>query len=696
LADARPPVQVARGHRPLLLILAYGLLALAWVGLSHGLLPRWFTEPRALWLAGTLSGVLFALASCALLCLLLRRQWLRAQAVSREREEALVRHLHTEQLLAAIVSKSTDAIFAKDLDGRYLLMNRQALQVLGRTEQEVIGQTDEALYPPEVASRIRENDLQVIRDNQSMTFEHALHGPRGQHVFMASKAPLVDAQGQVIGMFAISRDVTERQKLDKALRDSEARYRNMTEQSADAIVVHRSGRILYVNPAALRMAGVADARDALGRRVLDFAPVESRDEIGRLTRELFTSRHGWEVVEAQIGRADGTVLDVAVRGASIEFDGAPAVQVSMRDISGRKRAQRALLASEAQLRVTLNAIPDLLFETDLEGRYLAVHAARDDLLVAPRSELLGRTITEVLPPEAASDCMAAIRHAHEAGRSAGTQILLDLRDGRRWFELSIARKDPLAGEGPRFIVVSRDITAHKQAKSGLQAALDDKDALLREVHHRVKNNLQVIDSLLRMEGRRSDHGETRAVLQDMQGRIRAMAQLHESLYRSGLIARIDLSTYLRQLVTRTLQAQAVGQGTVRLQLELESVEVDMDQATPCGLIVNELVSNSLKHGFPAGQAGEIRVALQAVAGTPLLRLQVSDTGVGLPDDFESRRKQSLGLQLVSDLASQIDGRLDAASGAGPGTCFTISFARGEPGAHPPGHSGKPAEPGAAG
>ena len=671
LADARPPVQVARGHRPLLLILAYGLLALAWVGLSHGLLPRWFTEPRALWLAGTLSGVLFALASCALLCLLLRRQCLQALALSREREAVLAHHLQTGQLLAAIVSKSTDAILAKDLDGRYLLMNQQALQVLGRTEQEVIGQTDEALYPPEVASTIRDSDLLVIRGKQSMTFEHTVHGPRGQHVFLASKTPLVDAQGQVIGMFAISRNVTERQKLDKALRDSEARYRNMIEQAADAIVVHRSGRILYVNPAALRMAGVADAREALGRRVLDFAPVESRDEIGRLTRELFTSRHGWEVVEAQIGRADGTVLDVAVRGASIEFDGAPAVQVSMRDISGRKRAQRALLASEAQLRVTLNAIPDLLFEIDLEGRYLAVHAARDDLLVAPRSELLGRTITEVLPPEAASDCMAAIRHAHEAGRSAGTQILLDLRDGRRWFELSIARKDPLAGEGPRFIVVSRDITAHKQAKSGLQAALDDKDALLREVHHRVKNNLQVIDSLLRMEGRRSDHGETRAVLQDMQGRIRAMAQLHESLYRSGLIARIDLSTYLRQLVTRTLQAQAVGQGTVRLQLELESVEVDMDQATPCGLLVNELVSNALKHGFADGRSGTLSLVLHPDAGTGLVVLQVSDDGVGLSSDWTERKHQRLGLQLADDLAGQLGGHL--VTGPGPAAAFRLEF-----------------------
>ena len=244
--------------------------------------------------------------------------------------------------------------------------------------------------------------------------------------------------------------------------------------------------------------------------------------------------------------------------------------------------------------------------------------------------------------------------------------------------------------------VDQDVTLARQAAQALQASLHEKEALLREVHHRVKNNLQVITSLLRLEAHRSVQPDTRAVLDEMQGRIRTMAVLHESLYHSGIYSSVDLGAYLRQLVGQVFRAHAPLSAQVQLQLDLISVPVAMDQATPCGLIVNELVSNSLKHGFPAGHAGEIRVVLQALAGTPLLQLQVSDTGVGLPDDFESRRKQSLGLQLVSDLASQIDGRLDAASGAGPGTCFTISFARGEPGARPPGQGGTPAAPGAAG
>jgi PAS domain S-box-containing protein len=172
---------------------------------------------------------------------------------------------------------------------------------------------------------IRKNDQQVLREQVAIESEHIVKGPQGPQVFLAVKAPLVDSRGNVVGLFGISRDITDRRRMNQALRESEARYRTMIEHSPDAIFVHRSGRILYANPAALRLAGVATAEEALGRRVLDFAPVDSRDEIGRLTRELFTSRNGWEVVEVQVRRSDGSVIDVAVRGSAIEFDGAAAV-----------------------------------------------------------------------------------------------------------------------------------------------------------------------------------------------------------------------------------------------------------------------------------------------------------------------------------------------------------------------------------
>jgi two-component sensor histidine kinase len=200
--------------------------------------------------------------------------------------------------------------------------------------------------------------------------------------------------------------------------------------------------------------------------------------------------------------------------------------------------------------------------------------------------------------------------------------------------------------------------------------LNDKVGLLNEVHHRVKNNLQVITSLLRLEANRSAHAETKAVLSDMQGRIRSMALLHESLYRTGTFASVELGAYLKQLCTQAFRASAQQNDGVQLVLDLGAVQVSLDQATPCGLLVNELVANCFKHGFPAGRTGEVRVALTPVDAVQWC-LSVSDNGVGLPTDFEARRTTSLGLQLVSDLCHQLGGKLGV--GPGPGAAFTLQF-----------------------
>lgn len=205
----------------------------------------------------------------------------------------------------------------------------------------------------------------------------------------------------------------------------------------------------------------------------------------------------------------------------------------------------------------------------------------------------------------------------------------------------------------------------------LVASLKEKEALLKEVHHRVKNNLQVVASLLRLEGRRIDHPITQSVLREMQGRIQSMALLHETLYRSGNFATVDLAAYLTQLAQQLFRSLTSPAAGVQLVLDLEPARLEIDQAIPCGLIANELASNSLKHGFPDGRTGEVRIRLRSENEGQHLRLTVSDTGVGLPANFDAGHKRSLGLQLVSDLARQLQGQLDI--GPGPGATFDVKF-----------------------
>lgn len=245
---------------------------------------------------------------------------------------------------------------------------------------------------------------------------------------------------------------------------------------------------------------------------------------------------------------------------------------------------------------------------------------------------------------------------------------------QEWVWLLVDAEPQLSDDGTvrEVICTFSEITERKQAQEVQQALLQEKEALLKEVHHRVKNNLQVITSLLRLESGSSGHPDIKAVLGDMQGRIRAMAMLHETLYRNGTFATVDLGSYLKQLASQSFRALMAGAESVKLRLDLNSVTISMDQATPCGIIVNELISNCLKHGFPGGRSGEVRIALKPLEGGQCC-LSVSDTGVGLPADFTAQRSSSLGLQLVASLAAQLGGALEIEHGVESGVTIAVTF-----------------------
>ena len=281
------------------------------------------------------------------------------------------------------------------------------------------------------------------------------------------------------------------------------------------------------------------------------------------------------------------------------------------------------------------------------------------------------------------------RHASEfwAEPAEVTEIAAALRERRTWTGEMLARST--SGAQLRLLVSAvlvtdehgavvcllgafEDITGdQRKAEIALRASLREKEALLLEVHHRVKNNLQVMSSLLRLKASRRDSAEVKAVLGDMQHRILSMAVLHELLYRSGNVVEVDLAAYLDALAHRIFGSLAPPGRRIELSLTLAPTRVEIDLAVPCGLLVNELISNSLKHAFPEQASGTVAVELAALEGGTL-RLAVRDTGIGLPAHFELERTPSLGLQLVSDLARQLRATLGIGT-TGPGASFTLTF-----------------------
>jgi two-component sensor histidine kinase len=215
-----------------------------------------------------------------------------------------------------------------------------------------------------------------------------------------------------------------------------------------------------------------------------------------------------------------------------------------------------------------------------------------------------------------------------------------------------------------------DITERRQMEEQLQASLREKEVLLKEIHHRVKNNLQIVSSLLDLQADTLADPQVRAMFEDSQQRIQAMALIHESLYQSDDFARIDAAQYIRRLSTRLAQAYGPLAERITVKVQAEAVMLEVQTAIACGLILQELLSNGFKHAFPEGRLGEIQITLRVESGRQAT-LEVRDTGVGFPESLDFRTADSLGLQLVCLLTEQLQGTI--ALGRREGTVWTLTF-----------------------
>jgi PAS domain S-box-containing protein len=325
-----------------------------------------------------------------------------------------------------------------------------------------------------------------------------------------------------------------------------------------------------------------------------------------------------------------------------------------------------------QFKAIIDSSDDAIISTALDGNITSWNQGAETLFGYQAGEAIGQSIQIIIPAARQNEEADILTRILRSEKIDHFDTVRCAKDGRL-IDISVSVSPILSSHGKVIGAskIARNITERKQSTEALKLSLKEKTALLNEVHHRVKNNLQVVTSLLHLEARRSDHPGTQAVLKDMQDRIRSMALLHESIYRAGTFAAIDLGSYLGQLATQAFRTLLPRMGVIQLRLELGSVQVGLDQATPCGLLVSELLSNCLKHGFSDGGSGEVCLELQPVAGGAQWMLRVSDTGVGLPADFQLRRQTSLGLQLVAGLAHQLGGSLEA--GPGPRAVFSVTF-----------------------
>jgi len=339
------------------------------------------------------------------------------------------------------------------------------------------------------------------------------------------------------------------------------------------------------------------------------------------------------------------------------------------EVLERKKAEETLRENEERLAGIVDSVTDSMIMLDEQLSILWANKVAKRLFGA---DLVGRKCHQVYHGRSRPCNPCIVRDCFRDGKIHEFESEIVTAEGYDmsvWCTANVAARHE---DGRPKVVVEflRDITERKLAQNEITKSLKEKEVLLKEIHHRVKNNMQVVFSLLRLHSSRITDKKDAEIFRESQNQIRSMALVHEKLYRSEDLSDIDFSDYVRHLASALFRSYAVDVGRIALRLEIEDVMLGIDAAIPCGLIINELVSNSLKYAFPDGKRGEVRIDFHRTAGREV-QLSVSDNGVGIPEGLDPSSTESMGLKLIRILAEQIGGRLELDRAGG--TSFRLTF-----------------------
>ena len=554
------------------------------------------------------------------------------------------------------------------IDYRFLAVNPAFERLTGLNKKQLIGRTVREVLPDTELFWI-EKYGEVALNGTPLHFEHYTRA-LGRHYEVTAYRP---APLQFACTFA---DITERKKAEEDLRESEEQLRAVFETASIGMcqAVPETGRFLRVNRKMCEITGYSSA-ELLTMSISEITHPEDREKDRQAFQGVVKGKSPNYRLEKRYIRKDGTTVWVNINMTVVRDPAGKPVRTiaAIEDITDRRELAEKLFEEQERLRIIFNASPAGIILVDASG--VIVHAnegmakmfgcALDELIGSPNLShihaderaLAGARMNQLIKGEI--DHARGERHYI---RNDGTDF---------WGYLSARRQSDEKGRLLTLIVIVQDITESKKAEDMIRSSLREKELLLKEIHHRVKNNLQVMSSLLNLQSQYLNDPKARDIFRESTNRVKTMALIHDRLYRSENLSSIHFPGYVKDLAQNLVSTYAPDR-RIDLNIEIEPLSFDIETAIPLGLVLNELISNTLKHAFPGKIEGALRIGLyQEAANTILL---VSDNGVGLPEDLDFMNTHSLGMQLVVTLVEQLEGTIELKREKG--TEFRIAFKAG--------------------
>ena len=594
----------------------------------------------------------------------------------------------SEERLRILFEYAPDAYYLNDLKGIFIDGNKAAENMMGYKSQELIGKS---------FLKLKLLSLEQIPKAAKLLANNALGKPTGPDEFILKRKDgsrvtaeirtfPVKIKGKTL-VLGIARDITVRQKAEEELKamNEELRSTNEILQKREHELGERIKELNGLYGVSKLVSEPGISLEEIFQGIVDIIPPSLQYPEITCARILLYDQEfrtknfkktTWMLASDIIMNSEqiGT-LEMCYLRKKPEIDEGPflkeernlinAIAERVGKVIESKRAEEAMWIKDTAIASSINAIAI----ADLEGTLTYINNSFLELWgYEDEKDVLGKPAAQFWKIE--EKAQEVVRSLRDKGHWMG-ELATKRKDGSLFdVQLSSTVVKDNAGRPLCMMASFEDITERKRAEEQIKKSLEEKEFLLSEIHHRVKNNMQVISSLLRIQSSNIKDEKILEMFNVIHGRIRSMSLLYEMLYKSRDMARIDLSEYIRELTTHLFSMYRAKVGPVSLKLNVKDVYLDAKRAIPCGLIITELVSNSLKHAFPNGKKGEISVEMFSDRGKKF-SLIIRDTGRGFPEGLDFHKTESLGMQLVTGLVDQIDGTIKL--NRTKGTEFKIVF-----------------------
>jgi PAS domain S-box-containing protein len=572
--------------------------------------------------------------------------------ITQRKKDELERERLNEELemYRFALDRASDTVVLIRPDAGFDFVNESFCKALGYTCEELLSMGVPDVDPNYQAEHWKEH-WPELKKQGSLLFE-TLHKRKDGSTFPVELSANYFKYGDREYNLGFARDITERKRAEEALRESEEKFRALFDHASDSIFLmrlegNRGLIIVDVNAATCSMHGYSK-EELIGQPISMLDDPEMAEQVQERARRVMAGES--LTFEGLHRKKDGTVFPVEISTCMYKLGKDKFVLGIDRDITERKKAEEALENERIKFLNLLETLPAYVYlqapdyTIRFANRYYKEHFGETENRLCYES-LWGRN-------EPCTDCPT-----FRVFDSSEPQVWewLETPDNRMYQVYDYPYIDT---DGTRLVLeLGIDITERKLAEEALKSALSDKDMLMKEIHHRVKNNLAVIQSLLSLQMRDIHDEKSKEYFHDAQNRVKSMTMIHEILHGSDDLTKMKVKDYVKKFVGTLLYNYSIKAHRISLQYDIQDIILDVDTMIPLGLIINELVSNALKYAFPDNAEGELRISLRK-AEENSYELTISDSGIGLPEGFDIEKAKSLGLLIVTSLVNQINGNLE--------------------------------------